>query len=414
MDERQTQMMTVLGILAVGALLAANYIQPGEEEVEGADEVDDLAEVEPADVTRLTLVTDEGTLVAEHSTEGWSMVQPSSGSADDEALDELVFLVDRLSAEAPLEGQALSEYGLDAPKASLTLLLADGSSLKLRVGDETPVGYKSYIQWGDEAAGRMAKGQPGSTMTLPFARYRDRRVLSIVETGVVSIGWDSGEDSWKATRADSGWFLEDGRRARSSVLDGMLQEANRVEYEGFFDITDMEAGLLPPRGVLSFDGVGLAIGGDHAGGTIIRNPEGLTGTVGRVDALLVNPEDLVEDRLLAVPLAGLDRVSAAPAGKPEQVWEQTGEGWTVGGEPDPLAGQTPFSLVSAALCDRAVMPEELGEVWLTLGASSLTDEVTIEIGAEVEGGRAGRDSAGGPLFLVPEATLTQLQGALGL
>ncbi len=414
MDEGQTQTMTVLGILAVGALLAAIYIEPGEEEEE--EGVEDLAEVEPADLNQLTLVTDEGTLVAEHSDEGWRLVQPVSGAADDAALDDLVFLVDRLSAEAPLEGQSLEEFGLKPPQATLTLLLKDSTSLKLRVGDQTPVGFKAYIQWGEEEHARIAKGQPGSTVGLPFARYRDRGVLSLVETAVLTIAWEAGENSWIASRGEAGgWFLSDGRRAKASVLDGMLQEANLLEYEGFHqELTDMEAGLITPMGMLSFDELTLTIGGEYAGGTILRNPEGLVGSVGRSDGLIKEPGEVLEDRLLAVPLSGLDRVSASPAGSAELVWERTADTWTLDGEPDPLAGQTPFSLVSAALCDRSVQPEALGDPWVTLTARSLTDEVTVVIGSETEGGRVARDEAGGPLFLVPTDTVSNLQAALNL
>jgi len=413
-DERQTQTMTVLGILAVGALLAAIYIEPGEEEEE--DEVEDLAEVEPADLTQLTLITDEGTLVADHTDQGWRLVKPVSGPADDAALDDLVFLVDRLSAEAPLDGQSLEEFGLEPPRATLTLLLTDSTSLKLRVGDQTPVGFKAYVQWGEEEHARIAKGQPGSTLELPFARYRNRDVVTLIETTVLTIAWEAGDSSWIASRGEeSGWFLEDGRRAKASVLDGMLQEANRLEYEGFHQqLTDMEAGLIPPMGVLSFDETILTIGGEYAGGTIVRNPDGLVGSIGRSEGLIKEPGEVLEDRLLAVPLSGLDRVSAIPAGGTEFVWEKNADSWTLDGQPDPLAGQTPFSLVSAALCDRSVVPEEFGESWVTLTARSLTDEVTVVIGAETEGGRAARDEAGGPLFLVPEDTVSNLQAALSL
>lgn len=417
MDERQTQMMVVLGIVAVGAVLAAVYIEPGEETDDDVVETEDLAEVDPADVTSLTLVTPEGTLVADHSTDGWRLVQPTTGSADDKNLDDLVFLVDRLVAEKPIEGAALSEFGLDQPAAKMTLTLSDGSTLKLAVGDDTPVGYKSYIQWGDESEPRMAKAQPSATMGLPFDRYRDRGVIELVETAIDTVAWKAGpDDSWAVARGDGGWFLEDGRRAKASVIDGMLKEASALSYEGFFsDLTDMEAGLLPPRGELFLGDQGLTIGGEYAGGFIVRNMKGEVGTVGRLEGLVKPPGDILEDRLLAVPLAGLDQVTAQVPGGSPMVWASDAEGWTVDGEPDPLNGQTPFSLVSAVICDRTVQPESLGETWLTLTARSMTDEITVVIGQEVDGGgRVAQDRTDGPLMLLPDVAVMQLSAALGI
>ena len=416
MDERQTQMMTVLGIVTVGAVLAAVYIEPGEEDKDEDDTSEDLAEVEPADVTQLTLVTAEGTLVADHTIDGWTLVAPSSGAADGDALDELVFLVDRLAAEPPVEGVGLVEFGLDNPQAKLTLTLGDGTVLSLAVGDDTPVGYKGYIQWADEPGARIASGQPGATLALPFARYRDRGVMELIPTAIDAVSWKAGpDDSWAASRGDGGWFLEDGRRAKGSVIEGMIKEADLLEFEGFFeDVTDMEAGLLPPRGVVFFGQQGLTIGGEYAGGFIVRDMAGQTGTVGRIEGLVKSPTIVIEDRLLGVPLAGLDEVTAQVPDADKLVWLANDEGWTVGGEPDPLAGQTPFGLVSGVLCDRNVQPEALGEVWLTLSARSLTDEVTVVIGGEVEGGRAARDRDDGPLFLVPDIAVMQLSAALGI
>jgi hypothetical protein len=82
---------------------------------------------------------------------GWHLLGPPEAPADPAAV---AALLDRLGAlrrrSALAPGHDPSRYGLDPPRGRLSLALADGRSLALDLGDDTPVGQSFYARSGGE------------------------------------------------------------------------------------------------------------------------------------------------------------------------------------------------------------------------------------------------------------------------
>ena len=65
----------------------------------------------------------------------WQMLKPLVSTAEKAEVETITDLMSSLETDDFAEPKALSEYGLDAPKASITATLKDGSTRTLLIGD---------------------------------------------------------------------------------------------------------------------------------------------------------------------------------------------------------------------------------------------------------------------------------------
>ncbi len=412
MDDRQTKLMTGLALVLVGLVLAIKFIEPPEEG-DDEDATSDLVEISADEVERLTLVTDEGTLEAEHTLEGWLLMSPTRARGDDERLDQLVDSIDRLKAKAPMEGADPAKYGLDDPEAVLVLHRRGGGELRFELGMSSPVGNEAYVRL-DGGAPRIVPGQPSRTLLVPFDGFRDRDVVSVVTSLTQRVAWQPSEgDGWSAHRAQGGWWLDDGRRANAASVEGLLGAANGMEFEGFPAGAPEDLGLEVPRAVLTIEddagSMGLRFGDPLMGGLVIQAPDGTVGVVGSWEGLELSWSQLLEQRLLAVPPATLSELEISLDGERSQ-WTASTQGWLR--DDGVESGQLPSALVIELVADRELVLEPFTTETGFLRVSAGPTELRVAIGPQVEGGRVAQESAGGPPFLIPSSTLARLTSAL--
>lgn len=415
MEEKQTRVMLILAAVLVALVMFLRFVDPPKDEPEGSEELSDLINVEPDLVAKLTLTTAEGTLEAERTPEGWILLQPSQARADDNKLDQLVGMVDRLQANPPMAGADKAKYGLEDPRATLTLALTDGKSHTVAIGALSPVGFKTYVSL-DGGDVQVASGDPGASATAPFASYRDSTVLRFAVSAVTELRFEDANGAWHATRRGQDWWLDDGRRADGRVLDRLVEAANGLRFESFFpELSMAEAGLEPPMATLTLkDDQGdivLRIGAERAGGTIVVGPEGVVGTVGSVAELSQALGQLLEERLLPITPMDLQRLTVELDGARVE-WLRDADAWLRDGQIDPRGADTVINTLLDAKADRAARPEALGAVSGRVEAATADAKVVVTLGASTDAGRVGQDEAGGPLYMVPAATVAELAAML--
>lgn len=415
MEERQTLMMTVLAAVLVALVLIIRFVEPPEAEPEDAARAQDLIALSPEQVVHLSLVTAEGTLEAERGESGWTLLAPRRVPARDEALDELVGVADRLQVGEPLSTTSKADFGLDQPRALLLLRTADGQEHRVRVGAETPVGYKTYVEV-DDSGVRIASGRPGDALLKPFDSFREDRVLSLATSALEGISWSKADGGWSVERRPSGWWLEDGRRADTGALTALGSAVAELRFESFWDeLSDAEAGLDTPWATLTLRAGGelttLRFGAERAGGRLVRAPDGTLGTVSVTEDLDIPRGELLESRLLPMPPSAVDSVSLELDGR-RRAWARQDESWTRDGSPDPDEGVNAVRVVMDCAADRAARPAELQAPSGRVEVGAGEERVVVVLGEATEGGRAARDEAGGPPFLVPQSCLDLLNSAL--
>ena len=102
------------------------------------------------DVTHLTIQSEEEEIALQiDAADKWQMLKPLVSSADGTEVETITDLMSSLETDDFAESKDLSEYGLDAPKASITATLKDGSARTLLIGKEESGSY--YVKNADKA-----------------------------------------------------------------------------------------------------------------------------------------------------------------------------------------------------------------------------------------------------------------------
>ena len=102
------------------------------------------------DVTHLTILSEEEEIELQLDAAGaWQMLKPLVSAVDGTEVETITDLMSSLETDDFAEAKDLSEYGLDAPKASITATLKDGSARTLLIGMEESGSY--YVKNVDNA-----------------------------------------------------------------------------------------------------------------------------------------------------------------------------------------------------------------------------------------------------------------------
>ncbi len=181
----------------------------------------------------------------------WLLEGPRGGAADAATADGLVSDLARLD----LLGEARSkfdpkEYGLDAPKAKVTLKMKDGTSRTVLFGEAIPGADATAAAEG----GRLGsvKFAPIAQLTKPYDEYRSRSLLDVSTADVTRVTVARGPNRVVAVRnAASGWRLEQPVQdlASGTFVDQLLADLAGVRATDFPTVSPADLsriGLAPP------------------------------------------------------------------------------------------------------------------------------------------------------------------------
>ena len=102
------------------------------------------------DLTHLMIQSEEEEVELQIDAVGeWQMLKPLVSAVEKAVVEEITDLMSSLETDGFGESEDLSEYGLDAPKASITATLKDGSARKLLIGAEESGSH--YVKREDKA-----------------------------------------------------------------------------------------------------------------------------------------------------------------------------------------------------------------------------------------------------------------------
>ena len=354
MKLRNTVLMAIVLVVLAGFVYF--YEIRGREAREESERIEGLLLAFDTDsVEGLTLETGDGLIEIARGEEGWRIAQPYALEADDAAVDSLVSQLasarrERLVVES---AEDLAPFGLDSPSVSVSLLLADGETLRLDVGGGTPVGYNVYVMRGDGRAVYMTPAALKDNLDKSLLDLRDKQVLDFEESEVEGIdiaadtygvslrrepeSTEGGAHDWRITapneaRADADAISSSLRRLRTSEATAFVAEQpSEEEIEAF--------GLVEPRYSFTVWTAGEAsrtidIGAESGepSGVFARRrgfdpvfviPEAL------VDALI--PDDINGLRSRSLVQVGRNRITAVEMDQGEQSYrlERRGDEWRI-------------------------------------------------------------------------------------
>lgn len=190
--------------------------------------------VEP-DRARALRVETEGLRVAVVNENGlWTLAEPVREPADAGVVGRILLALERLPRGETITpddrrraGAALSDYGLDPPRARVTVE-SEGATLSLRIGRATPAGDGLYVM--AEGAADVLTTAPGFLSLIParLDQWRDRALYRVEPARVRRLEVRRPGGALRLERGERGWTVAAPHPARAEptavtrLLTGLL------------------------------------------------------------------------------------------------------------------------------------------------------------------------------------------------
>ena len=217
----------------------------------------------PSDIRRFHLKRKDGLLEAKRSeTQGWVLEQPMHGRANMAFVNDLLFSFFSAGVEAFVfdEASELSPYGLDTPRAQISLWTdEDQEPQVLLLGDVKE--DAAELVYAMREGGKTVIAVQESLLTsasMDAAVLRDRRLTDMDERAVSYLQIIAGEESLSLQKDDAGsWSLVKPvqRKAEDSLVWDLVTMWSQVGIKDFVadDAVNLaEYGLSPPVFELNF------------------------------------------------------------------------------------------------------------------------------------------------------------------
>ena len=166
---------------------------------------------EPFTVTRAELKLPSGTALLVKADDAWQMVKPLAGQASGPAVGAMLDKVSQLQATAFRDSVGtLEQFGLDAPKATITLHLAGkDETVSLLIGDLTPSGEMTFVKSGAGKAVAVVPSADVDPLLAAAASYWDTALLSVAnDTEITKIALHRKDGTFNLQRdKENTWQL---------------------------------------------------------------------------------------------------------------------------------------------------------------------------------------------------------------
>jgi hypothetical protein len=162
----------------------------------------------------------------------WTLVEPVSDPGDDAAIQNLATTLTTTKYDEILkEGvKDWAPYGLEQPKLKITGIVDQNTKASLWVGNDTPVGYSSYVRKADSDTLYQTAKAIRTAFERKIDDLRERRLINWVRAdvaeveiqgpgGEVIVKRGSGEDQWRLARQDAAADLGEWNKSLNAILE---------------------------------------------------------------------------------------------------------------------------------------------------------------------------------------------------
>jgi len=182
----------------------------------------------------------------------WEMHAPEKMAASDDRVRRLMGRVSALKAKSFIElgdgdgADVLAKYGLDAPRADVTIRFASRDPLHLLVGADAESDNRleelAYMMFADDDTIYVARRAMLDEYSADIAEYRNRRVVRMSAADVVAVDATlrtrpdqdlEGEHGVRLAAGD--WFWKDGVPVPGSTPERVARQLAEMEVESFID-----------------------------------------------------------------------------------------------------------------------------------------------------------------------------------
>jgi len=305
---------------------------------------------ERATLKSVRLTNDSGSLKLEKAGEQWRLTEPLQTDADKDAVEGLLNSLEMAHIERRLgKGEDRKQYGLDPPKATVTLETAGAGGGTLGIGESSPIGGSWYalLPGGNEVA--VVSSTIGDMAHKDALALRDKALLALDPWKIKKLTLERGKETIRLEKPDDGWVVRqpveapaDGPTITDLLNALQTLRATRFDSEKPAAADLKRCGLSPPlaRMVLLQDGWDVektvefgkeAAGGGRYARTLGRDPV-LTVPADFWTKVTTKFFDLRRRELLGVQQYRVETVVLARHGRPAITLQRgKDQDWTVSG-----------------------------------------------------------------------------------
>ncbi len=250
MSTRKLLVLTGVFLALLAFVVLWERHQPTSEEMAKAKKR--FLDLDAKEVTSLVLERPDQPKVELARKDGrWLLAGPKGGAADAVAADGLVADLARLDLLGETrKGFDPREYGLEAPKAKVTVTMKDGSARTILFGAAIPGADATAASEG----GRLGsvKFAPIAQLTKPYDEYRSKNLVDVPAADVTRVTVARGPNRVVAARdAGGAWRLEQPVQdlASGAFVDQLLADLAGVRATEFPTVGPADLpriGLAPP------------------------------------------------------------------------------------------------------------------------------------------------------------------------
>jgi hypothetical protein len=231
---------TTLILLAVLAgLLAVVLIfeSKGKKEQAVKEKEQKLVDVAAADVERIELKKEDGTISFRKDGQGaWLITAPLEAKADGAEVDGLVSGFSALRIERVVEKEAkdLKPYGIPQREVALWIKGKD-APVRVLLGMENPLDKTLFAKREDDPRLVLLSSSLKTTLDKKVFDFREKDVFKFETAGVKSVRVRVKNVSWEAAREADSWVLKAPVRAlaNKSKVDALLESLSALKAKEF-------------------------------------------------------------------------------------------------------------------------------------------------------------------------------------
>jgi hypothetical protein len=295
----------------------------------------------------------------------------------------------------------------------------DGKSWTVWLGNDTSVGYATYVQ---EVAGgpiQLASSKVGDLVQRSVDDFRSRDVWKVSSATARRVRIDAGGVAVVLRKDDHGWWLgDDGPRADKDAVEDWFTTAQNLRVVTFEDgLTAESAGLATPAARIVVEGEAgtseLALGPTGEGGAKALVNGQVVG-LGEDASAVVKLDSWFAKKLTYVRRYQVDRLEVRLGDKETVLHRADGE-WRLADETPTVLGDSLLQKIedASAAWGEPGLPAPT-EAWGRLALAEGEDrKEVLQIGQLLpDGRRVAKDDAGGPPFAVTVEELEKIRAAM--
>lgn len=360
MNERQIKVVTILAAVLAGLVALITLVEApedtGEAEDEDAESFVELApDLEAAGVEVVQLAQGAQVIRFERADGAWMIREPVVAPADSDAVEAFLDRMLRIELGEGMETTELSAFGLEPPGTVLTLTAQGDQSVRLEVGDEAPVGYRTYVRTSDGLV-RATRARLGPAFEVDLSDFRQKRLVPSsvseaqameLEHAGVQLRLERIEDRWQMGGAEP--VAVDGE-----AVQRLLQRLGSLEVAEFPDPAPPTPDVWSIQVQTDAGPTVLHLGQPDADGLVVASAplqeQPVLVSAALLEGLSVEPASWQSRRLMEFFPGRLQRVKLV-LGELSLESSRTANGW----EPD--SGEALVEALDAVRVDRSAAVE---------------------------------------------------------